>query len=221
MSQKWTTLSSYPVSIEEKVDLLYQRIAQQGYGHPIPKKYLKIAIEIKPGNLPIRSNCLETMVLHPMIIDLRNFMRAFAYFIDEQRAYVNNLFIYNEENNWEDLLTEEEKLERLAALERFVTGDDTSNLEYPYHLVFRSALKGFLLRLGAVLDHELFWCDDERVFIMLVQLAASPFFYGSEEGEKFFNLLMEALLRVCSEDGDTDQISASFLNDVEALAELI
>ena len=213
MSKKWTTLDQYPTSISEKVNLLYRRIAQQDGTHPIPKKYLKAALEINP--LKILS---PHILLLPTLMDLQNMKRAFAYVVDEERARTNSTFIINEEETWQNSLTPEEQNIRLAALQRYTTGDLCSNTEYEYHLVLMSVLRSLSVRFEDALNSGFFYDRYESSFIMLVHLAASPFLYESKEGEVLFSLVLEALLREASQDeGDAFgivDISINFLNNV-------
>lgn len=213
MSKKWTTLDQYPTSISEKVNLLYRRIAQRDGTHPIPKKYLKAALEINPQKL-----LLSHILLLPTLMDLQSIKRAFAYVVDEERARTNSSFIINEEETWENPLTPEEQNIRLAALHRYTTGDLCSNTEYEYHLVLMSVLRSLRVRFEDAVNSRFFDDHYESSFIMLVHLAASPFLYGSEEGEVLFSLVLEALLQEASQEerdafGIVD-ISTNFLNEV-------
>ena len=218
MSKKWTTLDQYPTSISEKVNLLYRRIAQQDGTHPIPKKYLKAALEINPQKILLPHSNTETILLLPTLMDLRSMKRAFAYVVDEERARTNPTFIINEEETWENPLTPEEQNIRLAALHRYTTGDLCSNTEYGYHLVLMSVLRSLSVRFEDALNSGFFYDRYESSFIMLVHLAASPFLYESKEGEVLFSLVLEALLREASQDeGDAFgivDISINFLNNV-------
>ena len=218
MSKKWTTLDQYPTSISEKVNLLYRRIAQQDGTHPIPKKYLKAALEINPQKMLLPHSNTETILLLPTLMDLRSMKRAFAYVVDEERARTNSTFIINEEETWENPLTPEEQNIRLAALQRYTTGDPCSNTEYGYHLVLMSVLRSLSVRFEDALNSGFFYDRYESSFIMLVHLAASPFLYESKEGEVLFSLVLEALLREASQDeGDAFgivDISINFLNNV-------
>lgn len=218
MSKKWTTLDQYPTSISEKVNLLYLRIAQQDGSHPIPKKYLQATLEINPQKMLLPHSNTETILLLPTLMDLRSMKRAFAYVVDEERARTNSTFIINEEETWENPLTPEEQNIRLAALQRYTTGDPCSNTEYGYHLVLMSVLRSLSVRFEDALNSGFFYDHYESSFIMLVHLAASPFLYGSEEGEVLFSLVLEALLREASQDeGDAFgivNISINFLNGV-------
>ena len=218
MSKKWTALEQYPTSISEKVNLLYRRIAQQDDSHPIPKKYLKAALEINPQKMLLPHSNTETILLLPTLMDLRSMKRAFAYVVDEERARTNSTFIINEEETWENPLTPEEQNIRLAALHRYTTGDLCSNTEYGYHLVLMSVLRSLRVRFEDALNSGFFYDRYESSFIMLVHLAASPFLYESEEGEVLFSLVLEALLREASQDeGDAFgivDISINFLNNV-------
>ena len=218
MSKKWTTLDQYPTSISEKVNLLYRRIAQQDGSHPIPKKYLKATLEINPQKMLLPHSNTETILLLPTLMDLRSMKRAFAYVVDEERARTNSTFIINEEETWENPLTPEEQNIRLAALQRYTTGDPCSNTEYGYHLVLMSVLRSLSVRFEDALNSGFFYDHYESSFIMLVHLAASPFLYESEEGEVLFSLVLEALLREASQgEGDAFgivNISINFLNGV-------
>lgn len=218
MSKKWTTLDQYPTSISEKVNLLYRRIAQQDASHPIPKKYLKAALEINPQKMPLPHSNTETILLLPTLMDLRSMKRAFAYVVDEERARTNSTFIINEEETWQNPLTPEEQNIRLAALQRYTTGDLCSNTEYGYHLVLMPVLRSLSVRFEDALNSGFFYDRYESSFIMLVHLAASPFLYESEEGEVLFSLVLEALLREASQgEGDAFgivDISINFLNGV-------
>ena len=144
--------------------------------------------------------------------------RAFAYVVDEERARTNSTFIINEEETWENPLTPEEQNIRLAALQRYTTGDPCSNTEYGYHLVLMSVLRSLSVRFEDALNSGFFYDHYESSFIMLVHLAASPFLYESEEGEVLFSLVLEALLREASQgEGDAFgivDISINFLNGV-------
>ena len=218
MSKKWTTLDQYPTSISEKVNLLYRRIAQQDDSHPIPKKYLKATLEINPQKMLLPHSNTETILLLPTLMDLRSMKRAFAYVVDEERARTNPTFIINEEETWENPLTPEEQNIRLAALQRYTTGDPCSNTEYGYHLVLMSVLRSLSVRFEDALNSGFFYDRYESSFIMLVHLAASPFLYESKEGEVLFSLVLEALLREASQDGGDAfgivDISTNFLNGV-------
>ena len=218
MSKKWTTLDQYPTSISEKVNLLYRRIAQQDGSYPIPKKYLKATLEINPQKMLLPHSNTETILLLPTLMDLRSMKRAFAYVVDEERARTNSTFIINEEETWENPLTPEEQNIRLAALQRYTTGDLSSNTEYGYHLVLMSVLRSLSVRFEDALNRGFFYDRYESSFIMLVHLAASPFLYESEEGEVLFSLVLKALLREASqEEGDAFgivDISTNFLNEV-------
>lgn len=218
MSKKWTSLDQYPTSISEKVNLLYRRIAQRDGTHPIPKKYLKAALEINPLKMLLPHDNTETILLLPPMIDLRSMKRSFAYVVDEGRARTNSTFIINEEETWENPLTPEEQNIRLAALQRYTTGDPCSNTEYGYHLVLMSVLRSLSVRFEDALNSGFFYDRYESSFIMLVHLAASPFLYESKEGEALFSLVLEALLREASQDeGDAFgivDISINFLNNV-------
>ena len=225
MSKKWTTLDQYPTSISEKVNLLYRRIAQQDDSHPIPKKYLKATLEINPQKMLLPHSNTETILLLPTLMDLRSMKRAFAYVVDEERARTNSTFIINEEETWENPLTPEEQNIRLAALQRYTTGDPCSNTEYGYHLVLMSVLRSLSVRFEDALNSGFFYDRYESSFIMLVHLAASPFLYESEEGEVLFSLVLEALLREASqEEGDAFgivDISTNFLNEVLEFADQV
>lgn len=217
MSEKLTTLDQYPTSISEKVNLLYHRIAQQDDTHPIPKKYLKAALEINPQKMPLPHSNTETILL-PILRVFRSMKRAFAYVVDEERALTDSTFIINEEETWQNSLTPEEQNIRLAALQRYTTGDLCSDTEYGYYLVLMSVLRSLSVCFEDALNRGLFYDRYESSFIMLVHLAASPFLYESEEGEILFSLVLEALLREASqEEGDAFgivDISTNFLNEV-------
>lgn len=225
MSQKWTSLDQYPTSISEKVNLLHRRIKQECYGSPIPKKVLKAALEINPMKVPILPDHTETIILLPTLMDLRSMKRAFAYVVDEERARVNSTFIINEENDWKNPLSEEEQHIRLAALQRYTTGDLCNNLEYGYHRVLMSALRSLAVRFEDALSYGFFYDHFEISFVMLVHLAASPFLYETEEGEALFALVLEALLRESSQgDDDADgngDYSTHFFEDVLVFAEQV
>ena len=226
MSKKWTALEQYPTSISEKVNLLYRRIAQQDGTHPIPKKYLKAALEINhPLKMLLPHITTETILLLPTLVDLQSMKRAFAYVVDEERARTNSTFIINEEETWQNPLTPEEQNNRLAALQRYTTGDLCSNTEHGYHLVLMSVLRSLSVRFEDALNSGFFYDRYESSFIMLVHLAASPFLYESEKGEVLFSLVLKALLREASqEEGDVSQeegdafgivdISTNFLDNV-------
>ena len=225
MSKKWTSLDQYPTSISEKVNLLYRRIAQRDGTHPIPKKYLKAALEINPLKMLLPHDNTETILLLPPMIDLRSMKRSFAYVVDEERARSNSTFIINEEETWENPLTTEEQHLRLAALQRYTTGAGCNNTEYDYYCVLMSALRSLSVRFEDALNSGFFYDHYESSFIMLVHLAASPFLYESEEGEVLFSLVLEALLREASQgEGDAFgivDIAMDFLNVVLEFADLV
>ena len=191
---------SYPNTLSERADNLHKKSGiEEDYlinllNDPCVKELLECleAEEVSFKDLLPESNDKVRLLFEKLFTDYLNIVTAFSRWnkVDEKLfpSFLREMFFGNEED-------------RTQMLAHFIENRVRNQSVF----VMIQEMKKNLNSLLTDLDSFLTLGKSQQEVVLLTHLAASPLFYGSEEGEELVEILIEAINRARREvyHGDT------------------